>query len=65
VVKTFAHPMVYFPFLVVANSLGPSATQFPMVVALGFLFPSLATKYASLAFGGMTPLVGVPSLPFG
>jgi len=50
---------------VVTNSLGPFAAQFPMVVALGFLFPSLVTKYASLALGGMTPLVGVPSLPFG
>jgi hypothetical protein len=48
----------------VANSLGPSVTQLPMV-AIGFLFPSFATKSLALTLGGMAFLVGVPSFPFG
>jgi len=48
---------------VVVNSLGPSVAQLPMVVALGFLLPSLVVEAASLILGGMAPLVSVPSIP--
>jgi hypothetical protein len=50
---------------VVANSLGPSTTQFPIVVIVGFFLPSLVAKSLSLIVGGIAPLVGVPSIPFG
>jgi hypothetical protein len=50
---------------VVATSLGPFATQFPMVVALGFLLPFPIAKFPYLTIGDMAPLVGVPSFPFG
>jgi hypothetical protein len=50
---------------VVANSLGPFVVQLPMVVYLGFIFPSLVAKFPSLAFSGIVSLVGVPSFPFG
>jgi hypothetical protein len=49
----------------VPNSLGPFVAQFPMVVALGFLFQSLIAKSPSLDVGGIAHVVGVPSFPFG
>jgi hypothetical protein len=50
---------------VVTKSLGPSAIEFPMVVALVFFLPSPATKSPSLTISGMALLAGVPSFPFG
>ncbi len=47
----------------VVNSLDPSVAQLPMVVALGFLLPSLVVEAPSLILGGMAPFVGVPSIP--
>ncbi len=49
----------------VIDSLGHFVAQFPMVVAMGFLFPSPTPKSPFLAIDGMVIIVDVPFFPFG